>query len=331
MLKSWKVALLLSIVLPMGLLTTFRLSGILREPLTITENKTLDAVSWSMERPIASIDVKGLLIGVYDEDVLANFTVFVDDYHDHFSDYGGGDFMNMQVNVTAYISGGFIHSVNITFWDDYKGSFVEFFEEHAWPKYYAHVANLSIIRHEDWLIKPGLKAFVELASVNSPKSVSFSFFAHWVLRSPQNYTHQLEVRFELVYFKGTAYKKIVQPCLLKIGPDDNNSFEKAEEMVAGKTYKFYIGPNDVDYYKVYLNEGYTLNIKFLNWQSIPITNCDLELYNPNRKLAAYSTHNYTHTITYQINYSGYWFLRVNWLAGHGFYTLTLEAIPQGGV
>jgi hypothetical protein len=330
LLKSWKVVLLLSVIAPMGLLATFRLGGILREPLTISENKTLDAVSMSMERPAGNIDIKDSLIKVYDEDVLANFTVFIDDYQAGEWAYGGSDIVTIQINVTAITGKGFMNFVNITFWEDYENSFVNFFGDNAWPKDFAHVENLSIIGHKDWLIKPGLKAFVELAGVNNPKSVSFSCFVDWVLRSPQNYTHQLEVRFELVYFNGTAYNRLVQPCLLKIGPDDNNSFGKAEEIVAGKTYRFYIGPNDVeDYYKVYLKEGSIVSVKLFKWSPGSVANCNLELYNPNREVAAYSTHNYTHTITYQINHSGYWFIKVNWLAGFSFYTLTLEA-TQGG-
>lgn len=331
MLKSWKVVLLLSVIAPMGLLATFRLAGILKEPLTISENKTLDAVSWSVERPAASIHIGDLLRHFYDGDVSVNYAVFIDDYLGVSWDYGGSDVINMQINVTASIGKGFIYSANITFWENYKSSFVNFFEDIAWPKYYAYVENLSIISRKDWLIEPGLKAFVELAGLNNPKSVSFSCFVDWVLRSPQNYTHQLEVRFELVYFNGTAYKRLTQPCMLKIGPDDNNSFEKAEEIAAGKTYRFYIGPNDKnDYYKVYLNEGCTANIEFLNWQTITVANCYLKLYSPDRKLSASTTYNYTHTITHQINYSGYWFIQVHWGAGFGFYTLTLKATQGGG-
>jgi hypothetical protein len=311
----------------MGLLITFRLSGILRGPLTISENKTLDAASWSIERPAAIIHIGDLLRHVYNGDVSANYAIFIDDYHGNSWDYGGNDVINMQVNVTASIGKGFIHSANITFWEDYKNSFVNFFEDVAWPKQYAHVENLSIIRHKDWLIKPGLKAFVELAGLNNPKSVSFSCFVDWVLRSPQNYTHQLEVRFELVYFNGTAYNRLVQPFQLKIGPDDNNSFEKAEEIVAGKTYRFYIGPNDVDdYYKVYLNEGSTVSIRLKG--IAPPALCDLELYDNNGKLAAYSNYDVSHNVTYTISSSGYWIIRVHQIENFGFYNLTLEAIPS---
>ncbi|MEM1590076.1 MAG: PPC domain-containing protein [Candidatus Bathyarchaeia archaeon] len=330
MLKDLKIALLLSVILPLGLLATFRLGGILKEPLTISENKTLKAVSWSMERPIADINIKDSLIHIYNEDILVNSTIFIDDY-DVNSVYGGSDCITTQVNITASISEGFISLINITFWEKYESSQVDFFASDAWPKCFVHIGNLSIIRHDDFLRGNGLKAFVELEGANFPNSVSFGCFANWILRSPKNYTNQLKVRFELIYFNGTAYKKVVQPFMLLVGPDNNNSFETASEISVGKEYsRLYIGPNDVDdYYKVYLNEGQTLSIHLLKWLSPPVAKCDLVLYNPNGKLATYSVHNYTHTITYPINSSGYWFIRVHWLEGFGFYTLSLETNSQG--
>lgn len=332
LLKGLKIALLLSVILPLGLLTTLRFGGILKEPLTISQNILLDAVSWSMERPIANIDVKDSLMGVYDEDILANFTVFIDDYHEGKWAYGGSDCITMQVNITAFVSGGFINFANITFWGGYESSQVDLFGNDAWPKYFVSVENLSIIRHDDFLMGNGLKAFAELAGVNNPKSVSFGCFVNWVLRSPQNYTNQLEIRFELIYFNGTAYKRIVQPFILKTGLDDNNSFETATEIFVGKAYsRLYLGPNDVDdYYRIYLTEGETISMQLSKWLPPAVANCNLELYNPDGKLATYSAHNYTHTVTYSINLSGYWFIRVHWLDGFGFYTLTLEAHSQGG-
>jgi hypothetical protein len=314
------------VILPIGLLATFRFGGVLKEPLTISENKTLDAVSLSIERPAKIIDIGDLLKHVYNGDVSANYVIFIDDYHGNSSDYGGSDVINMQVNVTASIGKGFIHSANITFWENYESSFVNFFEDIAWPKDYAYVENLSIISRKDWLIKPGLKAFVELVGLNNPKSVSFSCFVEWVLRSPQNYKHQLEVRFELVYFNGTAYKRLVQPCLLKIGPDDNNSFDKAEEIVVGKTYKFYIGPNDKnDYYKVYLKVGSNVSVLVnCTWS----TKCCLWLYDPSYSPVVDSPLNYTHAITSRVYKSGYWFVRMYSTFHYGFYTLKVETSTQ---
>jgi len=330
--KTMKGCLILMIVLPIGLLAALRPWEILKEPLTISENKTLDAISWSLERPIADIGIGDSLTRIYSGDLSANFTMFIDDYDSDSWAYGGSDYLQIQINITASVDKGFIHFVNITFWEDYEGSQVDIFSAESWSQY-ARIENLSITRYIHLFLRGrGLKAFVELAGVNHPRGVSFGCFAHWILRSSKNYTNQLEVRFELIYFNGTVYKRIVQPFLLKAGPDDNNSFEKAQEIAANRTYSMlYIGSNDVDdYYKVYLNEGYVVNIQLPKWLPGAIANCDLELYNPDRKLIAHSPHNYTHTITYSISYSGYYYIRVHWLAGFGFYNLTIETHPQGG-
>lgn len=329
--RKLKIALLLSIILPLGLLSTFRLSGIIKEPLTISGNKTLEAVSWSFEKPIAIIKINNSLTHIYSGDILVNSTVYIDDFHGNKWAYGGSDCITIKVDVALSVSEGFISFMNITFWEDYKDSQVNLFGDDAWPKYFVQVENLSIVRHYDmgFLRGRGLKAFVELAGLNNPKSVSFECFADWVLRSPQNYTNKLEIMFELVYFNGTAYNRIMQPFLLETGPDDNNSFEKAREIDANGTYPMlYIGPNDKDdYYKVYLNEGQNVSIEISKWSPGAVAYTNLELYKPDGELAI-SARDYFHTITYTIDSSGYWFIRVHWLASLGFYTLTLKT--QGG-
>lgn len=125
------------------------LGGILKEPLTISENKTLNAVSWSKERPGGDINIKDSFTKVYEGDILVNHTTFIGKYLDCDSHYGESC-VQMHVNVTASISGGFINFVNITLWEDYEISQIEFFEDHAWPKYFAYAENLSITRLYDF-------------------------------------------------------------------------------------------------------------------------------------------------------------------------------------
>jgi len=318
------------VILPLGLLTAFRFGGFLKEPLTISENILLEAVSLNMEKPEHIIHVGDMRTRVYNEDVLANFTVYIDDYHANSWRYGS-DYIEVQVDFTASTGEGFINYGNVTFWENYENSHAYFFGDKGWLTYAGHAENLTAKRREGGLSGCGLKAFVELAGVNNPKNVSFRCFLNWVLRRPQNRTNRLEVRFELIYFNGVIFKRIVQPFILQFGPDNNNSFETAEEIAVGKTYpKLYIGPNDIDdYYKVYLNEGQIISIQ-VSKEFSPVANFDLMFCNQDGKRVAYLANNYTYTVTYPINSSGYWFIRVHRLAGFGFYTLTLKAYTQGG-
>ena len=320
--KAMKGCLILMIVLPIGLLVALRPWEILKEPLTISENKTLDVVSWSLERPLADIGIGDSLTRIYREDLSANFTAFIDDYNTPPNEYGS-DYLDIPIKITASVDKGFIHFVNITFWEDYEGSQVDIFSAESWSQY-AHIENLSITRYIHLFLKGrGLKAFVELAGVNHPNNVSFGFFAHWILRSPKNYTNQLEIRFELIYFNGTAYKRIVQPFLLKAGPDDNNSFEKAQEITANGTYSMlYIGQNDADdYYKVYLNDGYVIYV-YATGTSSPKPVFYLDLYDPNGEWRTGTSYACSNTLSFTADSTGYWLIRVHiYDDTSGFYSL----------
>lgn len=51
---NWKIVLLLSIVIPICLVTSFKLSGILHEPMAIAETAVLDVTKGEFERPYGS-------------------------------------------------------------------------------------------------------------------------------------------------------------------------------------------------------------------------------------------------------------------------------------
>jgi len=331
--RKWISLTLLSIVVPVALLTTFKITGVLREPATIAETKTLEPVEWEIERPSSTIDIDDTVKNLHnDGNVLIDSAVFIGHYVNHFSDYGSSDFVNLLVNVTATLQAGFISSVNITFWEDYENSEAEFFEVNAWPKFYSHVENLSIIDYAHHLWGKGLKAFMELAEVNRPKSVDFGGIVHWILGSPQNHTNQMEVDVELVYFNGTAYKKTVQPFLLEIGPDDNNSFETADEVTV-EAYPLYIGGYDTDdYYKIYVNQGYAISV-YVNITSALIPNIEIYLYDPEQNYKAHTSliaPPYYARLNFTADSSGYWFFRIRLLAGSGLYLLTINVCPLDG-
>ena len=51
-LRNWKTVFVLSIILPAGLFTTSRFTGILHGPLTVTGIVTAETVSWNTNRSI---------------------------------------------------------------------------------------------------------------------------------------------------------------------------------------------------------------------------------------------------------------------------------------
>jgi len=221
-------------------------------------------------------------------------------------------------------SNWFVNNINLTFREDYENSEVRFFEVQTWPKFYAHVENLSIVNYTHHLRLGGLKAFMSLEGINRPKSVHFDGIVHWILRSPQNKTHSMEIATELVYHNGTAYKKVVQPFQLKIGPDDNDSFETAKEIHEGYYPKLYIGPEDgdkKDYYKIYAAQGQRIKIT-ANATSITAPFFVLYLYDPEQNFVfASEREDHVQTIDFVVNSTGFWFIEIRIYASHGFYSI----------
>jgi len=321
--QKWISLALLSIIIPVGLLVTFRLTGVLQEPLTITisETKTLEAVNWELERPAAMIGIRDTVKSFYnDMSLLMNSSIIVGHY-DSTSRYDSS-YVTLVANVTALTSNGHIHSLNLTISEkDYPNTKINFFEEHQLMKF----ENLSRTEFKDW----ARTVFVNLTGVNHPRGVSFFAPIDWVLYSFQHQVHTLEMIFEVTYYNGTAYKKIVQPFLLKIGPDDNNSFETADAIEQGVNAWLYLGGYDTeDYYRIHVIQGYVININTSG--SSPETTLDfyIDLYNPEKRWkAGSSSRGFSHNINFTADSTGEWFIWIYLEDDHGFYSLTINLYP----
>lgn len=336
--QKWKTFTLLSIIIPVSLLVSLRLAGILSEPegpITIAETTTLQTVKWKSERPYSHLNIRENARGLYKKEIKLSQEILIDDYHTESWGYDGSDYVVLTINATATLQTGFVNSANITFREDSENSEIRFFEVQAWPKFYSHAENLSIIDYAHHLPGSGLKAFMELTGVNRPKSVHFDGIVHWVLSSSKNETHSMEIATELVYYNGTVYKKIVQPFQLQIAPDDNDGFETAQEIREGYYPRLYIGPADVgdirDYYKIYVAEGQRIKVDVngtaWSWPILPnpSPNFNLYLYDPERNLVfASERENYFQSIDFVANTTGFWFIEVRVVGDYGFYSLTVS-------
>lgn len=336
--QRWKPLTLLSIIVPVSLLVSFRLTGILsgpEGPVTIAETITLETVKWELERPYSHIHIRESVRGFYEKEIKLSQEILIYDYHTESWGYGGSDYVVLIINVTAALQAGFVNNVNITFREDYENSEIHFFEVQAWPMFYSHVENLSIIDYAHHLLGSDLKAFMELAGVNQPKSVHFDGIVHWILCNQKNKTRLMEIATELVYYNGTAYTKVVQTFQLKIAPDGNDSFDTAQEIREGYYTRLYIGPSDVgdirDYYKIYVAKGQSIKV-YVNgtawsWSILhnPAPDFGLYLYDPERNLVvAKESRSYFEIIDVVANSTGFWFIEVRILENLGFYSLSVN-------
>lgn len=332
--REWKAILILSIVAPVALLATFRITGILEGPATIAETITLDVAGWEFERPSCIVHFGEGIESSYLGDVSINQTVFVDDYWPDAGEYGGSPILETGLNLTADLAKGYVENVNITFYDDYLNSFV-CVPNLSWKGQTSTVwDNLTITSYmEDLKGIAGVeKAFVNLKGDNQPRRVYLCIWPKWILRSPHNQTQQLNVNVELTYFNGTAYKKVVQPFQLKLIAEDNNSFENAEEASLGQSYRNVLGGDDTqDFYKVYLLKDEIVNITMTPPGG---QDFDLYLYSPIDKEnpVANSTNSadVVESINYNADFTGWWFVEVRWSAGLGIYTFAIATLPAEG-
>ena len=274
-----KALILLSIAFPVSLLAIFRLTGVLHEPVMVSETTTLETIKWEFERPGYGVNIWERIETAYDDGLSMAQSVFVGDYHDGASRYGSSDYVLLTTNVTATVRDGYIESVHWVFREDCENARINFFEEHQ----FFRLENLSIVDLKDW----SKQVFVNLSGVNRPTSVYFWAPVDWVLQSPGNQTHRMEIISEVTYFNGTAYRKVVQPFQLKIGPDANNSFERAQKIEPGSFRACIDTENDlVDYYKIWLEWGQTVQVELPDVRDYRTAAPNIDIYDPDYMLKA---------------------------------------------
>jgi hypothetical protein len=234
----------------------------------------------------------------------------------------------LAVNATATLQRGFIYSVNVTFWENYSDSAVAF--QHS-DELQSLTQNLTLLSLSDfWRTGhrgSGLKAFLTLAATNQSKSVHFyTDDVSWRLFSPFNQTHQMEVDVEIIYYNGTSFERLVQPFLLKISSDNNNTFQDATLISEGTNYtNLYVGYQDpLNYYKIYLNRGQTIKVQVdgISQTDVFFRVC---VYDPEERLSSETPLDVTQTIEFASDLTGYWFILVeadNGGSGNsGFYNM----------
>jgi len=228
--REIKALFILSIVIPVSLLATFRLTGILTEPkgpIVISETTTLEPVKWEFKRLDGVVNIREKIESFYNANVLINQSVFISRYESRFGiPYGDNvSVVILTTNITATITDGFIESVYIVFREDYEPSEVNIWNPELESNLHVF-SNLSIENWADkrsensWMLSNSTKAFILLNGVNHPNRVHYWTVLDWVLRSPLGQFHQFEIVYEVTYFDGRLYKKTAQPFLLSIIPPE---------------------------------------------------------------------------------------------------------------
>lgn len=327
--RELKALIILSIVIPVGLLATSRLTGILKEAATIAETKTLDTVMWKRERPYTACRIIDPICQVsYRDDEIA-FTEILELGHYDPEWFGYKPAIPIGVdNLTVSVANGFVQHIQINFSEKYPISFafIHYDDGYSVPPNGTHdvLCDLTVdkmLDAEDHLLSNDTKASLNVLRIGEPRYV---FMANWsvmyLLRSPYNFTHQIEISSEVIYFNGTAYKRLVQPVQFILGPDNNNSFEDAEKIGFG-THEAYlhvesdVEGDPVDYYKIWLEQGQNVEFALAYPEPLeqPAIGIEMRVYNPEEQIVACLLYqkNGTRRLTINVDMEGWWYVRTD--------------------
>ncbi|MEA2089605.1 MAG: hypothetical protein U9O89_02450 [Thermoproteota archaeon] len=195
---------LLAVVLPVSLTVAFQLFG---RGTKIAENTTLEPVQWSFQRPNQYVSIGDLLNASYADDGLsATFHMILADYLPRVGSLHYDTVrIRIKTNATTDLN-GYIESVNVLFQEERSASRVSLQETDF------DFQNLSLVDKAEGINGASMR----LDGVNNPSKVALSAVALWKLLTLNTQSHQMEVAYEIVYYNGTAYNRVVQPFQLNI-------------------------------------------------------------------------------------------------------------------
>lgn len=253
---KWFSLMILFSVIPMGLLFTFRSTGVLSNPSVVAETNVLQNAELDLERPDTSIHILRAISNEYGDELLfLNTSCLVDLYVA--GDIFGSDAVALGVHVFASLQKGYAVSVNISYYEHYQSSWIRI--DRPGNISGNNFGNLELSNYAEDLSVNDLKANVQFAGVKEPDIINLTLWGvNWELESSYDHSHLLETRIELIYFNGTTFRRIAQPFTIRIGPDDNNSIDTAAELHGGTYEVFFL--DSVDYYRIFTAVGQRVSV-----------------------------------------------------------------------
>lgn len=203
---------LLSIILPVGLLTGLRLTGMLRGPST-PEVLTVDTVGWSMSRPSDSRYVIDVVNNSYVDSVVSiDYVVEVFDYYENDGQWAGFDVVPSVVRVNMSVDEGFVESVivNFTQLDGDAALDINGDTDHI------QAVNLDVARIDDWDWVFGKNAYIKATGINKPGNTYLQFQFAWMFKDPNSSSHRLTITLEATYVNGNTYHTVRIPVQLDV-------------------------------------------------------------------------------------------------------------------
>ena len=224
---KWTSIALLSVILPISLLITFRLTGITPEPPT-PQIIMLETTNWQMERPSETTDFdwkikKNYEGGEISVNICVNVAVYRENTHPLECPFYGNDGIVLVTYVNATATRGLIVSMSVKYCPMDANAVLTIGED-------GMVLSNATLANIEKVAMNSNEAFVLAKTKNTPCNLRIQ--SYWVFSDQNCEEHWLTVTSEVLYFNGTKYKKIAAPIILLVWPDVGNEFETARSIAA---------------------------------------------------------------------------------------------------
>jgi len=207
--RKWIAFSLLAVVLPVSLLATLRLTGILPEP-PKPETITVESADWRIQRPQRYMDIKDTVENTYSNDsVSITVRISIHDYHENGlrAPYWGRDGVGFTANVSAAALKGFFTSIVVEFLPSDDNSTI--YITQTFSRYH----NTTVTRIKGIGTTTGVTC-IEAKVSGSPCGLHMPI--EWIFKDQNTDNHHLKVNFVVTYSDELTYRRAVMPIILDV-------------------------------------------------------------------------------------------------------------------
>jgi hypothetical protein len=316
--RRWLSLAVLAIIIPISVLTTFKLTGIIPEPQTIMETTEMETVALEFDRPLKDVKAPPMVNSYVDENVLINVSTLSVEYGEQ-SALNNRDCVETSLWINATAFHGFIYSFEFSCNVDNVSLVTDGYY------YYINMYNATVAKHN----AAANRIYYKFRVSNSPAAIRIPL--NWIyLEGDGSVDHQLSLSVSTVHYNGTAYHEVIIPLRIKVTRDVGNTFEEAKLIELGETFGSLDMGDRADIYAINLEKNQTV---LMSLTMLEDTDFNLYLYDQNLKELAASTRSEKEmeTITYTTNATGIYYVKIEfvlWLDHKcdGMYQLEIEIL-----
>ena len=321
--NKWLAVSALAIVLPISLLTTFKLTGIISAPIH-PETITLEPMIWCMERPACYVAInKKIEKSHIAEGLSAVSGVLICSYHENSPDFifGYRDGVVLRVCVNATVAQGSLISITNHVQPTRENcTAVLYIGDSEWPEKH----NIDVTNKRYYGVKDE-EAYAKARVTGSP--CYWDMPTYLVFDDENTASHGVNITNEILCRTNSEYKNVVTTFIFEVVVDAGDDFDSPDVREIGFGSYFasvYHLDDPVDFYKVQLEEGESVVIDLT---PAPLLDLDLYLYDSNAMLVASScSRGYvSEQLEFTASKSGFSFIKVaRYHGSSGTYTLDIS-------